>query len=104
MRTLKFLLQKEFRQVLRSRSLIFSIIFGPIIQLVLLPLAANYDVKNIMVAFVDHDHSTYSKKLIAKVYASKYFVPVQYCASYQDAMRLIEHNEADIIVEIPEGF
>jgi ABC-2 type transport system permease protein len=72
--------------------------------LVLLPLAANYEVKNIMVAFVDHDHSSYSKKLIAKVYASKYFVPVQYCASYDDAMRLVEHNRADIIVEIPHGF
>jgi ABC-2 type transport system permease protein len=104
MRTLKFLLQKEFRQILRSKSLLFSIVFGPVIQLVLLPLAANYEVKNIMVAFVDHDHSTYSKKLIDKVYASKYFKPVEYVGSYNDAMLLVEQNKADIIVEIPQGF
>lgn len=104
MRPLKFLLQKEFRQILRSKSLIFTLVFGPIIQLILLPLAANYEVKNINVAFVDHDHSTYSKKLIAKVYASKYFNPVEYTGSYKDANRLIEQNKADIILEIPQGF
>lgn len=104
MRPLRFLLQKEFRQILRSKSLIFTIVFGPIIQLILLPLAANYEVKNVNVAFVDHDHSTYSKKLIAKVYASKYFNPVQYTGSYKDATKLIEQNKADIILEIPQGF
>jgi ABC-2 type transport system permease protein len=104
MRPLKFLLQKEFRQILRSKSLIFTLVFGPIIQLILLPLAANYEVKNVNVAFVDHDHSSYSQKLIAKVYASKYFTPVQYTGSYKDATRLIEQNKADIILEIPYGF
>jgi ABC-2 type transport system permease protein len=104
MRTLKFLLQKEFRQILRSKSLIFSVVFGPIIQLILLPLAANYEVKNIMVAFVDHDHSSYSQKLISRVYASKYFKPVQYAGSYEDAIKLVEQNKADIVVEIPHGF
>ncbi len=67
MRTLRFLLQKEFRQILRSKSLLFSIIVGPVIQLTLLPLAANFEVKKIAVAVVDHDHSTYSKKLIDKI-------------------------------------
>ena len=104
MRTLRFLLQKEFRQILRSRSLLFSIILGPVIQLILLPLAANYEVKNIAVAVVDHDHSSYSQKLIEKVFASKYFSGGSYCASYKDAFQLIEKNKADIILEIPQGF
>jgi ABC-2 type transport system permease protein len=104
MRTLKFLLQKEFKQVFRSKSIIFSIVIGPIIQLILLPLAANYDVKNIAVAFVDHDHSSYSQKMIEKVYASKYFKPMPYTASYNDAIKRVEKNQADIVVEIPHGF
>jgi len=33
----------------------------PTIQLIIMPLAANFEVKNINVAYVDHDHSTYSK-------------------------------------------
>ena len=73
MRTLRFLLQKEFKQILRSKSLLFSIILGPVIQLVLLPLAANFEVKNIAVAVVDHDHTSYSRQLTEKIFASKYF-------------------------------
>jgi ABC-2 type transport system permease protein len=101
---MKFLLQKEFRQILRSKAIIFSLVFGPVIQLILMPLAANYEVKNIAVAFVDHDHSSYSRRLIEEVYASKYFTPAGYSPSYNSAMKLIEYNKADIIVEIPYGF
>src|SRR5580704_13932738 len=104
MRTLRFLLQKEFRQILRSKSLLFSIIVGPVIQLTLLPLAANFEVKNIEVAVVDHDHSTYSKKLIDKIYASKYFSGGRYRQSYAAAADLVEKNKADIVLEIPQGF
>jgi len=104
MRTLRFLLQKEFKQILRSKSLLFSIILGPVIQLVLLPLAANFEVKNISVAVVDHDHSSYSHKLTEKIFASKYFSGGGSSASYNEAAKLIEKNKADIILEIPQGF
>src|SRR5580692_6507042 len=104
MRPLKFLLQKEFRQILRSKSLIFTIIFGPIIQLIILPMAANYEVKNINVAIVDHDHSSYSQKLSDKIFASPYFIPVSYGNSYDKAAQLIARDKADIILEIPQHF
>lgn len=81
-----------------------SILFMPIIQLTLMPLAANYEVKNIELAVVDHDHSSYSRKLIEKINASKYFSHGSYVASYDDAAKLIEKNTADIIMEIPHGF
>ena len=42
----------------------------PTIQLIIMPLAANFDVKNVNIAFTDHDHSTYSQKLISKIGAS----------------------------------
>ena len=104
MRTLRFLLQKEFRQILRSKAILFSLILGPVIQLTLLPLAANFEVKKIAVAVVDHDHSTYSQKLIEKIYASPYFSGGRYRASYKGAAKLIQNNDADIILEIPHGF
>lgn len=104
MRPLKFLLQKEFRQILRSKSLIFTLVFGPIIQLILLPLASNYEVKNINLAIVDHDHSTYSQKLTEKIFSSGYFKRAGYSSSYADAEKLIASDDADIILEIPQGF
>jgi ABC-2 type transport system permease protein len=104
MRTLKFLLQKEFRQVFRNKGILPAIFVMPIVQLIILPLAANYTIKNISLAVVDHDHSTYSQKLISKVTASRYFQLTGYEPSFKDAFQLIEKDKADIILEIPANF
>ena len=71
MRTLKFLLQKEFRQVFRDPSILRIIFIMPMIQLLILPWAADYEVKNIQLSVVDHDHSEYSRQLINKITALK---------------------------------
>lgn len=104
MRTIKFLLQKEFRQIFRNPAIIIMILVMPIIQLIVLPLAANYEVKNVNLAIVDHDHSTYSQNLSTKITASGYFRLTGYTASFKDAMTLIESDKADLILEIPQGF
>jgi ABC-2 type transport system permease protein len=104
MKVIKFLLEKEFRQIFRNRSILMLIMVMPIIQLILLPLAANYEVKNINLSVVDHDHSPYSQKLISKITASGYFKLTGYDQSYKDAFHLIESDDADLILEIPNGF
>lgn len=104
MRTIKFLLQKEFRQIFRNRAILAMIIVMPVIQLLILPLAANYEIKNINLSVIDHDHSSYSQKLISKITASGYFKLQGYDASFKNAFRLIETDKADLILEIPQGF
>jgi ABC-2 type transport system permease protein len=104
MRTLKFLLQKEFRQIFRDSSIIRVIFMMPSIQLLILPWAADYEVKNINLAIVDHDRSDYTQKMISKITASGYFKLDKYTASYNDAMHEIENDNADIILEIPASF
>lgn len=104
MRTLRFLLQKEFRQILRNGSILRMIFIAPVIQLLLLPMAADFEIKNISIAVVDHDHSTYSQKLISKITASGYFKLTDYNGSYNDALKLVEKDKADLILEIPAGF
>src|SRR5665213_661710 len=54
MRVLKFLLQKEFRQIFRDPSIFRVLFIAPIIQLLILPLAANYQIKNIILEIPDH--------------------------------------------------
>ena len=102
MRTLKFLLQKEFRQIFRNRAIVAMVIFMPVVQLIILPLAANYEVKNVNVAVIDNDHSSYSQKLISKITASGYFKLTGYDFSFKQAYRLIESDAADLILEIPQ--
>jgi ABC-2 type transport system permease protein len=104
MRTLKFLLQKEFRQIFRDKGILRVIFIMPAMQLLVLPWAADYEVKNINLAVVDHDHSTYTQQLISKIIASGYFKLDKYTASYKDAMHEIEDDNADIILEVPPSF
>ncbi len=104
MRTLKFLLQKEFRQIFRDKNLLRMMLLAPVMQLMILPWAANYEVKNISVAIVDHDHSPYTQKLTSKIYSSAYFINPGYAASYKDAYKMIQKEKADIILEFPKNF
>src|SRR5689334_7706451 len=104
MRTLRFLLQKEFRQIFRDPAIIRIIFMIPIIQLLILPWAADYEIKNIKLAVADHDHSDYSRQLINKVTASGYFILTGYSDSYKKGLQQIERDKADLILEIPAFF
>ncbi|MBI5372926.1 MAG: ABC transporter permease [Sphingobacteriales bacterium] len=104
MRTLRFLLQKEFRQIFRDPGILRLIFVMPVMQLMVLPWAADYEIKNIKLAVIDHDHSSYSRNLVSKVTASGYFILTDYTGSYAGAMERIEHDKADIILEIPASF
>ena len=104
MRTLKFLLRKEFRQIFRNKALLPVIFVVPMIQLLILPLAADYEIKNINISIVDNDHSTYSQKLISKITASGYFRLAGYGNSFKNAFKQIEKDKSDLVLEIPHDF
>lgn len=104
MRTLRFLLQKEFKQIFRDKAILRIIFLVPIVQLLVLPWAADYEMKNINITVIDHDHSPYSRQLISKITASGYFILQNYTASYKEALIDIEKDKADIVLEIPASF
>jgi len=104
MRTLNFLLQKEFRQIFRDPSILRLIFIMPVIQLIMLPFAADYEIKNIKLAVIDHDHSSYSRSLVTKITSSGYFILTDYTGSFNQAFEKIEQDKADLILEIPASF
>lgn len=104
MRTLKFILQKEFRQIFRDPSIIRLIFMMPVIQLIVLPWAADYEMKNIKLSVVDKDHSDYSRKLVSKITSSGYFILNDYSASFDRSFEEVEKDHSDIILEIPPSF
>ncbi len=104
MRTLKFLLQKEFRQIFRDPMLLRIIIVLPIVQLLIFPLAADYEIKNINIAIVDHDRSVFSRELSHKIMSSGYFVLTDYGNSFKQGFEGIESGVADVVLEIPQDF
>lgn len=104
MKKLLVLLEKEFRQVFRNPAILRMVLVMPVVQLLVFPFAANYEVKNVSLSIVDRDHSSYSQKFISKITGSGYFKLTDYSPSYNKAMEAIEADKADLIIEIPEGF
>jgi len=104
MRALRFLLQKEFRQIFRDPSILRIIFVMPMIQLLVLPWAADYEMKNIKISVVDHDHSPYSRQLIQKVTASGYFQLQDYTTTFNQSLIDLEKDKSDLILEIPASF
>ena len=76
----------------------------PLVQLLIMPLAADYEVKNINISIVDNDHSAFSNQLVGKIAASKYFQLIENSHSFDQAYKSIESNAADLILEIPKNF
>lgn len=104
MRILRFLLIKEFKQIFRNRALLPMIFITPIIQLLILPLAADFETKNINISIVDFDRSTYSSELVKQITASGYFRLVDYNSSFTKSFEQMELDQADLILEIPQNF
>uniref|UniRef100_UPI003D7FACD1 ABC transporter permease n=1 Tax=Pedobacter sp. TaxID=1411316 RepID=UPI003D7FACD1 len=84
---------------------ILAVIFIlPLFQLIVMPWAADFEVKNVNIAYVDHDHSSYSQQLENKIASSGYFKIVGNANSFKEGMALIEYGTADLVLEIPSGF
>lgn len=76
----------------------------PIVQLLILPWAANFDAKNINLKIVDRDLSPLSARLGQKLSASEYFTATFGRESYEGEFADIEKGKTDIILEIPKDF
>lgn len=104
MRTITYIVQKEFLQIFRNRSMLPIILVLPLLQLLILAYAANYDIKNISVALVDEDHSRWSERLSQDLFASGYFREASRRPTMPQAMEDIRRDRADLIVTIPPHF
>lgn len=101
---IKYLLKKEFRQLFRN-PILFPLAIGfPLMVLLVFPWAASYEIKNLNLSIVDNDRSSYSSRLIQAVSTSGYFRITNISTGYNQALKSIENNEADIILEIPHNF
>lgn len=104
MKTLKFLIEKEFKQMLRNPLIPRLIILFPVMVLLVFPWAVSFEVKNIKIDVVDYSKSVYSKRLTDKIAASRYFILNDTPLDYQTAVMNMESGETDMILEIPTSF
>lgn len=103
MRIVLFLVQKEFLQIFRNKTMLPLLLVMPVVQTLLLSFAANYEIKDLTLVVVDHDHSPTSQQLAAKLGASGYF-RINQVATAAQADHQMADDRADMILEIPTNF
>ncbi|MDR3119344.1 MAG: ABC transporter permease [Mediterranea sp.] len=101
---LKYLIHKEFKQLIRNPFLPRLIFIFPVFMMILLPWAANMEVKDIRLHVVDNDRSPLSGRLIRKIAASGRFIWSGSPTTHSQAMEAIQNGTADAILEIPPHF
>jgi ABC-2 type transport system permease protein len=104
MKTILFIIQKEFRQIFRNKGMLPIIFVLPLIQLLILSNAASFEIQNIKFSYIDHDHSAASRELISKFQASKSFKIVNQFSTKDEANHEMQKGNIDIILEIPTHF
>lgn len=104
MRMLGFLLQKEFIQISRDKTILLILFLITVILLFILPPAAKVKTSKIALSVVDHDRSTTSASFLRKLTSSSQFVIGAYVDSYDEGLAVMEENKTSGILEIPKGF
>jgi ABC-2 type transport system permease protein len=104
MKVLRYLIEKEFKQIKRDGFIPRLIVMMPLMAMIVFPYAANFDVKDIDLSIIDHDHSPYSQELIQKIQSAGYFRISDVSQTYEEALATVEVDKSDIILEIPLNF
>jgi len=104
MRTIFYLIRKEFIQIFRDK-FIGKAIFGvPIVQMLILVPAVTFEIKNVELCIVDRDMTTESRGLISQLEGSTFFKVRYSTFSEEQANNILHRGKCDLIIQIPSGF
>ncbi len=104
MRIILMLVKKEFLQVWRNPLLMQILLIAPMVQFLLFPFTADYEIKQLKVAFIDWDHSSLTQEISQKFQYSTHFVSYGFLSSKEEAEQLMLTDAIDFLVEFPDNF
>ena len=104
MRTIFFLVRKEFLQIFRDRTTVFQIFMIPVVQLLVLANAATFDVKRVAMLVVDEDRTTVSTGLVQRLTAGRQFRVVRYEGTDASVDPALLDREVTAVLHIPRRF
>ena len=104
MRTIIYLIRKEFLQIFRNKFIGRAVIGVPIVQMLLLVPAVTFEIKNIELCIIDRDMSVISRELISHIQGSPFFRITNTTFSEAEANDLLLRNKYDLILQIPSCF
>ncbi len=104
MRQIIFIVQKEFRQIFRTREMI-GIIFGmPLIQMIILGFTITNEVKNVPLLIADNDNSQISREITQSFANTDRFIIVGYETDPVKIENAVQEWRAQIVLLIPRHF
>jgi ABC-2 type transport system permease protein len=104
MRTILFIIRKEFHQIFRDRRLLPLIFIAPVLQIILLGYAANMEVKDIRLGVCDQDLTAESRRMAESFLRSGSFLLSRYYPTAEAGESGIETGESSLVLVIPPGF
>jgi ABC-2 type transport system permease protein len=104
MRTILYLLQKEFIQVFRNKAMLPIIFIMPLVQMLVLVFAATMELKKVDLTVVDLDLSETSTRLTSKFEASTFFHLTRAQLSPSQTDKILLKGKTDVVVTFPQGF
>ncbi len=104
MKTIGYIIQKEFKQIFRNKAMLPIIFVLPLLQLVILSNSATFEVKNIKFSYIDNDKTSFSRELIDRFEGSTYFNVQAPYSSNQQAQTAMLKGEVDVVLGIPRHF
>ncbi len=104
MRTLFYLIRKEFIQIFRDKFIGRAIFGVPIVQMLILVPAVTFEIRNVKLCIVDKDMTTESRELVNKLEGSTFFKVSFSTFSEEEANNLLNRNKCNLIIQIPSGF
>ena len=104
MRIILILIKKEFLQVFRNPLLLSILVVAPIVEFMIFPFCADYEIKVLDIAFIDNDHSQMSRDVINSFNSSNIFVSHGLLTGKTQADAMMKHDKIDLLIEIPHNF
>lgn len=86
---LRYLIEKEFRQLKRNSFLPRLIVLFPCMMMLVMPWAATLEIEDLRIAVIDNDHSPSSQRLVHRIEASPYFQLTALPSTFQEGMHTI---------------
>ena len=103
-RILMALLRKELL-LMRANPFVLRVVLAmPVMVMLVIPLVASMDVRNVSVAVVNLDHSPLAARLTAGIEAVDELNVTGVYDSYAGAIDEVERGRADVVLTIPRGF
>jgi ABC-2 type transport system permease protein len=98
------LIHKELLAVWRDKKSRSVLIFPPLFQLLIFSLAGTLDVKNVSIGILNLDNGAESFELLQRFRGSPTFTHIIYLQSVEDITRVIDNQQAVLVIHIDEQF